>query len=590
MHGLSPNYFLYFEFFNICISVLLLVFLVEGSLYALYTIVNEYIFPLENTVSMLIIRVIFTILIGVLVRVLIRKEENTLVEYSVLNNLPWTEDMFSLLIDGISNRAKKEEIIFYFRGILNSLDVTGNIKDLIFIQDYSEHAQIKQAIKELDEQLMRKDSKQIKNSGVKLLNKKSQLAGLLGQSEAKIINFELFKGKAIIIFNNIQAKMAVLQYYNESYKRSMSNNLDKFPKQFCLNNANLVISDISAPQETYFENLHSGRCKLICAKIFLYITSLVAVLAAQIALLRIDFNELVTNNNFQSLAAAVAERMYSYEFITGSVLLDFLIQYIFSILNNKFPHATMLGCYTQAINFRIYATLLLYFPMQMIPLYVNPDIWLAQISKVSLVYSAILLIVKLLQMYFKIRTLDRQHTLSEIERSLSSGKASNGEDYNCIERILSIIPLLFTAFIAVALNYFIVLLIVMSTLYLVTLMDKYMIFKYYKLPNKRSLTYMLTTFQILRWDLFIIYAVGLSRNVVDYQMTFSKGDWNITSIILWVLTFITVVLSLVFWPISLEANVKKRFMESHSDITHEKVSERFESSYFKVNPLSKITE
>ena len=168
---------------------------------------------------MLIIRIIFTILIGVVVRMLIKKEENMLVEYSILNNLPWTEDMFSLLIDGISNRAKKEEIIFYFRGILNSLDVTGDIKDLIFIQDYSQHAHIKQAIRHLDEQLMKKDPKEFKASGVKLLNRKSQLAGLLGQSEAKIINFELFKGKAIIIFNNIQAKMAVLQYYNESYKR-----------------------------------------------------------------------------------------------------------------------------------------------------------------------------------------------------------------------------------------------------------------------------------------------------------------------------------------------------------------------------------
>ena len=226
----------------------------------------------------------------------------------------------------------------------------------------------------------------------------------------------------------------------------------------------------------------------------------------------------------------------------------------------------------------------------MIPIYVNPDIWFAQIIKVSLIYSAIILIIKSLQMYFKIRTLEQQDALSETEKPLSNSKASNVEEYNCIERILTIIPLLFTAFTAVALNYFGVLLIVMATLYLVTLMDKYMIIKYYRLPNKRSVTYMLTTFQIYRWDLFIIYAVGLSRAVVNYQTTFLEGSWDIISIILWVATCITLVLSLFLWPISLEANVKKRFMESNMSTSHETVSAKFESSYYKVNPLSKINE
>ena len=108
-----------------------------------------------------------------------------------------------------------------------------------------------------------------------------------------------------------------------------------------MNNVNLVISDIAAPQETYFENLHSGQCKLLCAKTFLYITSLVIVLAVQIGLFKIDVSELITNNNLQR--SAIADLMCSFEFITVTILLDLLIQYIFSTLNAKFPHATMLG-------------------------------------------------------------------------------------------------------------------------------------------------------------------------------------------------------------------------------------------------------
>ncbi len=271
LQNLPLNYFLYLEFLHMSIRTFTALLIYTLLIMLIYFPLLEFVPSLQEQFPLFVAVAAYLISSGFFLRIFRERQEKKLVENNIMNNIPWSEDHFSLLLEGFPKETTKREIIAYLNDILLQQNNKGSVKHIILLQDYHEYALIKQKIRKIDKELeaLRKNTSKEKYK-LELLNNKSKLAGLLGQLEVEIIHFQNFKGKALIIFDTILSKVTIQNYFTN---RSILGRWTKI-RRFYYKDQRLKVSTLPEPQDLVFENIHYSTAYRSFLKILAYCISL----------------------------------------------------------------------------------------------------------------------------------------------------------------------------------------------------------------------------------------------------------------------------------------------------------------------------
>ena len=146
----SVNYFFYFEFYRMAIRMLFgtLLFLVicETTIYMIVRFISSDQALGFNTLLFFL----FSTGAGLVFTLLRHLEEKRLLDNPVVYEHQWTEDLFSLLVEGLPRDITNEEIIEHFNTFLTKKHIVGRVQSVIMLQDYSSYNRLKQALLALD--------------------------------------------------------------------------------------------------------------------------------------------------------------------------------------------------------------------------------------------------------------------------------------------------------------------------------------------------------------------------------------------------------------------------------------------------------
>lgn len=583
LQKLPLNQFLYLEFLHMSIRVFVALLIFAGLLKQLHSYITENAAFMKSLPAQMISYIGFYLATGLFLRIYREYQERKLVENDILTELPWTEDLFSLLVEGLPREATKKEITQYFNGVLQQQGVQGHVKKMILLQDYHEYAQVKKNMRKLDKQLQ--SSGISERTKLKLLTKKSTLAGLLGQLEVEIIHLKCFKGKAIIIFDTIEAKNTICEYYKvSSFFASFSRNQKYFFK-----NKKFRISQLPEPEDVIFENLHSSIGFRNLSISLNYILSFIVAGAVILALLTLK----PFSWKRETLSWEVfSEKMSSYYFIVGILILGHLMRKAYRNINRQLIHSSALQAETNTFIYTIWISLLLVVPLQLIPPYTSQHVSFERQLAIPLIYFLQILFTKFISILFENRSERRPSnmTLNGLLVGLAPTNQKNVTELDFSEGINGVIPLIFMAFTSLAINLMYIIPVITFALYIIMVIEKYRIKRFCNIYKLKSASYMLRAFTVFRWDCFCAFGVSVMTLAQNGLMVSSQS--SLLSEVVYAgcgLAFLSI-LCYVWWPESLDAKVSKEFIQRNKKVTYDAVCKEFTSLYETEDPLGRIRQ
>jgi len=144
MAKISINYFLYLEFFHMTIKIFGQIFLFNLATYLIYLCTHAFCSSevAENlNICLNFINGAFAFLWFIRAR---GKEETRLLDEDMLYNFQWSEDLFSVLVEGLPKNVTKEEIKYYFNSIFATQECP--IVDIIFVHNYRKYVPLKKQL------------------------------------------------------------------------------------------------------------------------------------------------------------------------------------------------------------------------------------------------------------------------------------------------------------------------------------------------------------------------------------------------------------------------------------------------------------
>ena len=584
LEKLPLNQFLYLEFLHMSIRVFVALLIFAGLLKEVYAYVTTNVAFMQSVAAQMIATIGYFLSTGLFLRIYREYQERKLVENSILTELPWTEDLFSLLIEGLPRDSTKKEITNFFNNVLQQEGVQGNVKKLIMLQDYHEYAQVKKNIRKLDKQLQSAGISE--RTKLKLLTKKSTLAGLLGQLEVEIIHLKCFKGKAIIIFDTIEAKNTICEYYQVSnYFASFSRDRKYFFKE-----KKFRFSKIPQPEDVIFENLHYSTGYRTFVITMTYILSFIVAAGVIIGMLTFKpFTFSLDSLSWDSFT----EKMTSYYFIMGILILGFIMRRCYRNINRELIYSSNLQAETNTFIYSIWMSLLFVVPLQLIPPLTSPHASAERQLAIPLLYFLQVLIIKFISILFENRNERRPSnmTLNGLLVTLNTQKSQkNVTELDFSEGINGVIPLIFMAFTSLAINLIYIIPVIIVALYIVIILEKYRIKRFCNIYKSKSATYMLRVFTVFRWDCFCAFGVSVIT-LTQSGISLSSGSHFVSEVIYVAcgLAFLSL-LCYIWWPESLDKKVSQEFIKRNLKVTYDSVCKEFTSFYETEDPLGRIRQ
>lgn len=587
------NYFLYLGFFHMSIRIFFILLAFSIFCNVGYLIAGKYYPSLYSDDTMVFMYSLFVICAAFLLRFVRGREERKLIDHPALLSLPWTQDLFSLLIEGLPADVTKREVAVYFNKILASKNVSGSVKNVLLLQDYYEHTQIKEEIKKLDIQFagLKNKGSDREQAEIQILSRKSQLVGLLGQLEAKIINLECFRGKAIVIFDSIQTREIINSHFSVFFLlQPFSRCFPKIDKRCYYKTSKLVITLPPEPQDLIFENLYYPKKNRVFLRVLAYIASILVIILIIFGLLIVNGLNFFSESDIPSLE--VADVLTSYGFVIGIMVLGFLLRIGYKFINNSLTHPSALASRVDTYNYSIYTSLLLYVPTQTIPIYFNFDLLTEQLMKVALLYFIERILYKVFANRYdeyKKEKMDKNTLQANLTENNANNK-DNENEFNFIEGVSSVLPLIFMAFTSLILNRFAILAIIVISLYILAGVDKYWIIKGPESFKLTSATYMLKAFRAFSWDVPSIVVAGLVMFFTYNNALKSNGPSLIGLNWYWLLcVFLFVLVLYVYLSKPLTTKIRERFFKENALKQYEAVYGEFPCYYHVEDPWTRIT-
>ncbi len=570
---ISVNYFLYLEFFHGIIRIFGYTFLFYVLTFPLSWIIPKIV-PDEYAAEAKIDIEIFIIMISlIMLRILPRRELKRIVEEKVLYESQWSEDMFSVLVEGLPLDVTKEEISYYFKSLLSQEYDSSRLVDIIYLHDYVKYVPIKKKLEKARKKLKKQNEKGIDSKKTEKLTKEiDKLETQLNQMNQEISQMKHFRGKVIVIFESIASQNEIVQLFR--YGRIKSLLISCFKscyKQYYLRNNRIAVKTLPEPRDLQFENLHYSKCTKRTRATIGWITSFVLIQLGLFVFGQVQFQKAKEN-----------PKLMKYLLPIGTFILFAVLEKGHKLFQKFYVHKSALDSKLDALNYYNRISTWTYLSSQMVFSTLSPENFTSSLLWLMLVYGIKTILGKAFQIYSTNKSLQKisEKNSDTLVGGLLKKVRKKYIEFDFIKGISRALPPLYIGAAFLVTNPLALLPILIGVLYITAILDKYKIIKTCDLFSAKSAYYMLKPFWIYNW----IPVVGVASGIMRIRLMY-PGLYQIKLLISWIgIGGVILLASTAFFARPLRKTVKERFVEMNGSVLYESVSDSFSSSFRKKDP------
>ena len=587
--NVSVNYFLYLEFFHMAIRIFIALLAFSGVIWIILAVYKLQ-YPKHSTQADIIGFGALVVLGGIVLRVVRLYEEKRIKDHDILTHYQWTEDLFSLRVKGISKTTTIQELTVFFNKLLFNTGIKGNVRYVVLLQDYHQYNKLSTEVKVITEKLAKPNINAKAKESLEI--KKLQLERLLPQLKMKIINFQYFKGKAIIVFDSIEAKVAVQQYFNVCWlsRPLMWCFVGPFQKLY-LNGERLKVTEATEPRGLIFENLHYPRSKRFIRKLLVYTVSMIIIIIGLNGLAGLQMQN-ISSGLESSDKLNVSEVLTNYGFIIGMFILGFVLEMAFRYTTSLLIYHNVSEQAIDFLNYSIYTSFMFYVVVQSfgVASIISTKQWINQIITLSVMYLIKKLPLRMIPILITSKFVNSLSMFSSgtLKRNILEKIQELYYEFDFTDGASCAIPIIFMGLGYMMTNPFIIIPIVIVILYIFAVIDKYVIIKCCGPLKIKSANYILKVFRAYKWDCFCFYWGGFISLVSYWELVDPKKKYRTTLYSFPVPIIIVLVLCYIKWPVPLYQETKKTFYEKNRNVQYSSVSKQFSSTYQIEDPVIKI--
>lgn len=584
----SVNYFLYLEFFHMGIRMFFALLIFSGLSYLAYLIVAEYNMTYASTQLSVIAYGAFIIAAGLVLRIVRLVEEKRVIDNNIFQELQWTEDLFSVRVRNLPKDTSLPDLKQYFEDLLFYKNVKGCVKEIILLQDFYKYTKVKKALAKADEKLKNSDKMRL-DTKTKLTVKKEALESRLVLLESELLRSECFKGKAIVIFGTIEAKYTIYNFFKTSWITAPFRHCCPcFSRKHYFKGNLLEVQEAIEPHDVIFENIHFPRVKRGIRKTIAYAISIAVIFYGlyELSGLQSDYIYSGISNGQQSLG----DQIIAYSFVLRIIIINIILERSYYYANRLLIYPSSSEANISCLDYSIYTSFMLYVTTQSIAAMASRDLWIRQLLQMAIAYLVKISLIKCLPTILNSVYLGKSAIInaSKLVSNLVGKLRELYEEFDFMDGISGATPIIFIGFAYMTVNPFLFLPIIMITLYIFAIVDKYQMIKYCKPMEWKSANYVLKAFRVYKWESFCVYSGGLIAIGAYYYEVVENDQYDYDFFLCLCYIILAIIIAYIWWPIPLNTEAREKFYKKNSQAQYDSVKDTFSSFYKDENPLTKI--
>jgi len=558
----------------------------SGVVYTIYYIVKPYDTYFNSEEYSVMGYGAFIFITGVFLRIVRLFEERRILENNTFHDYQWTQDLFSLVFENLPADTKPQSFERYLSNILMVKGIKGRVKEVILIQDYYQYTRLKGQVAEFDEKLTEeglnpRDKLQIKRT-------RNHMNQLMIDEREKIVNNKLFRGKAIVVFQTIEAKVAIFNYFKYGFWKQLAVKYFGCPFEGCFYKGNLISTkEAKEPQDMIFEHLYYPPISRIVRTVFAYLLSIIIIFFGLNTLGALQLWIRVAKD-----PETIFDRLRSTTFIVRALILSFFLGRSYRYANSLLIYGSHSEYDVNCLNYSIFSSFAIYVVVQCIIAFRNKQVWQNQLIQVFVIYlfqRAFLKGISIVSIWDSVQN----SRLANGTRLLNFTFQKLSEIYSkfdFMDGISMALPVILVGFAYMAVSPFILLPLIILSLYVFAIIDKYRIIKCCAPMRLRSPDYILRAFKIYKWDCFCIF-LGNTIAILEYALSVDQKEkykhivgFAIASYMLGLLV------AYCWWPLSFHTEAKRKFYQRNKKVHYSTVCRKFSSLYRDEDPYQDIVK
>ncbi len=279
-------------------------------------------------------------------------------------------------------------------------------------------------------------------------------------------------------------------------------------------------------------------------------------------------------------AKEVINTLTSPLFITCILVLSFLLRRTFRSINRKLIYSSALDAETSTYFYTMTISILIYLPIHILPNR-GEELDTFSVLVVPALFLGKKLLIKSVSIFLQNKN-ERRPSDMTLNGLLVQSNREKSNEIDFVEGINNMIPIIFIGYTSTILNMLILLPTIIFIIYIVAIVEKYRIKRFYSLTNMKSVNYMLKAFTVFRWDCFCAFGLYFIF-LKSYIDEVSSQVWYVACFgLLGILCYLC-------WPASLEDQVRTEFNHRNLNKHYDSVSTEFPYFYQTQDPLKRIT-
>ena len=587
---ISPNYFWYFEFYHMAIRLLFATLLLAIVAFVIFFIVIAY--TPDADLSKIKARMFFAsiMIFGVFITAFKSMEMNRLLKSPVLYEHQWTEDLFSLIVKRLPPDTTKQGIIDYFNMILDGQGVSGRVKDVVMLQDYRSYAQLKKRLAAINTKIDVQNRKEHRKKEIieVLTKEKASIEGQLHRTTKDLIEFACFKGRAIVIFECIEAKETIRKYFKiHIFKRfAIYFCRDRYTNYY-LGDSRIKIRIAPEPENLIFENLHFSRLEKRRRILLAYLLS--SLFSVLVSGLLIYYESQKYGVDIPHEDFAYKGDQSSIKFAIVIIIVKAVSEKIYNALMSFIIYPSKLDYELNRTTFSIYLSFLLYVVFQVASTYfleINLTVQLIKVVLISFLTRSVKMILIAIAASISKKRLGSVQPYS-LKARVMMKVVSKFENFNLIQGVSAGIRMMFIGVAFLSQDPLVLLPLLIIVLYMCAIADKYKMVRCCNLIEIKSARYMLASFKAFQF--VTIFSLWCTTYVFRRYILTKEVNIAVLRIDMFqYIYFVFVYGSLLYWPSSLQTRVNELFNRKSALTPYDFVCKNFPSVYRRLDPWREI--
>ena len=585
---LSLNYYLYFEFYRSAIRLLIPPLLFSALIYFLFfwapskevldsykngsvAFLNFYRMEIDEETgtaeidgSQTFVVAFFGIISNFLFVYFWTREKTRMLHIDFLYDNQWSEDLFSLLVEGLPINITQEEVKNHFSMIISNQEIGGHIQDVILLQDCYK----------LDE--AQKKLKMLKKRTTTTASEIQIVEEEIRSRKEELIQKKNHQGKAIVVFDTMKTRKKVAKYLTVRWYELPLLLFSKNSLQKCyFKEQRLTVRETPEPNDMYFENIHFPKVQGYIRMILAEGLGLGILCSGLMYIMDVEGKEEEEENEHDPFYKKVYGSLYTALTVA---LFDHILVIYYKRMKRISKPIDALKMDEGVLNFGLLLSVGLFLSLQAYSLFDEEkmDESIEDFANHFTVIVVVLLIKSVVVKYFQHR-----------------------EEFEFIEGVTVTFPLLIIGFCFVAISPFVILPLAIFGLLIMAIIDKHSVRKCKEHPRSKSTRLVMYVFTVFK---FIPVLIWLSNSLIVFRMMkkyteyveehkanlidYANSD-QITAFVCIVFGLFLTLNIYILWPTSMHDHMKERFYDKKSTVAYKEVCDEFYSTYRGRDPQFK---